>query len=345
VNTLIPKTREKVDPSTVSVVIPLYNKSAYISRALSSVLAQTHPPFEVIVVDDGSTDDGPEQVLACADPRVRLIRQANKGPGGARNTGLAQVKGRYVSFLDADDEWFPHFLETAIPHMEKDNPSTVVFAGYIHFLGKCLNSAGLINLKGGYRITADSPIRLLIDLDIFTHVCFTVFRTDIVKKWGGFFDKYKCMVGEDTYLLIKILFNEPIYILPEPCGIYHTEASELWGQIKTVPQMSPALLNPSEIVSACPPEKRRLLEELLLMKALNRAIIYCQMGQGRLAGQLISRFSRRNNSHRKEVLKMRALACIAPILPMLLRAWLTAKRIRRTLDIQHVFKKALSIMK
>jgi hypothetical protein len=109
--------------------------------------------------------------------------------------------------------------------------------------------------------------------------------------------------------------------------------------------MSPALLDPSEIVSACPPEKIRLLEELLLMKALNRATIYSQMGQGRLANQLISRFYRRNHTHHKEVLKIRALACIAPILPSLLRAWRTTRTIRHILDIKHVFKNEPSIIK
>jgi hypothetical protein len=316
------KLQEKDASSKVSVVIPLYNKSKYVLRALHSVLAQTHPPFEILVVDDGSTDDGPEKVLAVADPRITLVRQANSGPGAARNAGLARAQGRYIAFLDADDEWFPHFLETAMQHMEKN---TVVAAGYIRYSSGTLNSMGLISLKGEYQITDSTPIRLLNDLEIFFHICFTIIRTDVAKKWGGFFDKYKCTAGEDTYLLLKILFNEPIYVIPEPHGIYHTEASDLWGRFKNVPPLDPALLDPSEIFAACPQNKRQLLEELLSLKALNRAIIYCHLGQGRQADQLINRFYRQKNRYDKHALMVRAFARIAPILPLLHRALRAAK--------------------
>ena len=89
---------------TVSVIIPLYNKGKYISRALESVFNQTYTDYEVIVVDDGSTDDGCEVVRRFSDKRLRLIQQTNKGPGAARNTGLRESCGKLLAFLDADDE-------------------------------------------------------------------------------------------------------------------------------------------------------------------------------------------------------------------------------------------------
>jgi len=97
---------------TISVVIPLYNKAPYIQRALDSVLAQSMQSFEVIVVDDGSTDGGGHIVKANVDPRIRLIEQKNAGVSVARNRGIAEAQAELIAFLDADDAWKPAFLAT-----------------------------------------------------------------------------------------------------------------------------------------------------------------------------------------------------------------------------------------
>jgi len=96
----------------VSVIIPLYNKGPYVERAMQSVLGQTIHNLELIVVDDGSTDDGAKIVQSYNDPRIRLIQQQNAGVSVARNRGVAESRADFITFLDADDEWKPHFLET-----------------------------------------------------------------------------------------------------------------------------------------------------------------------------------------------------------------------------------------
>ena len=101
----------------VSVIIPLYNKSQYIARTLDSVLAQTFQDYEVIVVNDGSTDDGPRIVRQYRDPRLRLVSQENRGLSGARNRGIAESRTDWVAFLDADDEWMP---EVSRAHAGRD---------------------------------------------------------------------------------------------------------------------------------------------------------------------------------------------------------------------------------
>lgn len=91
----------------VSAVIPTYNRRPYIARAIDSVLAQTVPVDEILVVDDGSTDATAEFLAERYGPRIRLIRQANTGVSGARKKGIQYAKGDWIAFLDSDDEWMP----------------------------------------------------------------------------------------------------------------------------------------------------------------------------------------------------------------------------------------------
>ena len=94
----------------ISVIIPLYNKGQIIERTVKSVLCQSYPHFELIIVDDGSTDNSVEIVRQFDDERIQLIQQPNAGPSAARNTGVRNAKTEWIVFLDGDDEFLPNAL-------------------------------------------------------------------------------------------------------------------------------------------------------------------------------------------------------------------------------------------
>ncbi|MBI5822208.1 MAG: glycosyltransferase family 2 protein [Verrucomicrobia bacterium] len=99
----------------VSVVIPCYNMGQYLDEAVKSVLAQTYQDFEIIIVDDGSTDETTKQILSSYNqPKTRVIRTANQGPSAARNTGIQQARGEYILPLDADDKVASRYMEKAV---------------------------------------------------------------------------------------------------------------------------------------------------------------------------------------------------------------------------------------
>ncbi len=309
----------------VSVVIPLYNKGPYIARTLSSVFAQQYPPFEIIVVDDCSTDDGPEKVLAYGDPRIKLIRNpVNSGPGAARNVGLALARGRYVSFLDADDEWYPRFLRTTVSCLEGNGGSAALAAtGYDWHPPGRSNGNDFAHLKGEYAIGAATPLALFIAIETAVSLCFTLIRTDAARRWGGYYEGNKCLRGEDQYFLLKLLLNEGIVIIPESYGVYHMDGSALFGRRThlRMPATEPCLSDPANLLESCPSSKRDLLERFLATMALDRAMLLVKLGQKQPAKELINRFAGKQGPYRKKALVIRAIACLSPLLPPIRRIW------------------------
>jgi glycosyltransferase involved in cell wall biosynthesis len=117
--------------TSVSVIVPTYNSGRFLGEAIDSILAQTVVPDQIIVVDDGSTDDT-EQVMA-RYPQVEYIRQANGGVSSARNAGLDAARGDFVTFLDADDRWRPEFVERMLSCVSDDPSIVFAFCNFVRF--------------------------------------------------------------------------------------------------------------------------------------------------------------------------------------------------------------------
>lgn len=118
---------------TVSVITPAYNAARFISRAIESVLAQTFPDLELIVIDDGSTDGTPDIVRAYRDPRIVYLRQSSAGQGPARNRGIRACSGAYVTFLDADDFYLTSKVERQVQFLRTHPQYQVAYCGVLHY--------------------------------------------------------------------------------------------------------------------------------------------------------------------------------------------------------------------
>ncbi len=128
-NTRLSSKELRGESGLVTVVIPCYNQAHFLGEAVESVLAQTHPHLEIVVVDDGSTDD--TSGVAARYPGVRLVRQENRGLSAARNSGLARGRGEYVVFLDADDRLLPEALEVGVRELEAHPECAFAFSEWV----------------------------------------------------------------------------------------------------------------------------------------------------------------------------------------------------------------------
>lgn len=282
----------------VSVIVPVFNKGAYIERCLRSILTQTFADFELIIVDDGSTDNSIEVAEQFSDTRIRIIRQANSGPGHARNTGITNCCGDICAFLDADDEWLPDYLEESLTLLEVDPSVAAIVSGYTEYPAGVSREAywrkrGISDSV--VRITPEHHPTHLVSMLAYMSCWSTVARKETLQRWGGFYDRDKCRYAEDSFLWLKVLLNERVRFSTKPRVAFHREASAL-SNIRTGPRpIEPFLTHPELIRSACPAPLSRLLESFLAIRALKTICMLGFWGDWREARRLFVRFARREH--------------------------------------------------
>lgn len=205
-----------------SVLIPLYNKAAYIRGALRSVLAQTLADFEVVVVDDGSTDGGADIVESFRDPRVRLVRQANAGVSVARNTAIDQACGDWVVFLDADDWQHPGFL-AALEALQEQHPEFhCVATRYVEFRDEGGAAPVCWDLPPGPATVEridDLAARWMRGASLFTGS--VAVRRSLLREMQPCFCPGESF-GEDLELWFRISERTPIALAAVPLAGYRT---------------------------------------------------------------------------------------------------------------------------
>ncbi len=210
----------------ISIVIPLYNKAHTIKRTLGSVLAQTFKDFEVVIVNDGSTDNGVNVIHKFTnDKRIKIIEQENQGVSVARNQGVFNSKYNYIAFLDGDDEWLPEYLE----YMHK---SILKYpkAGFICGAGK-VRSGGKDYLRLAKKYENQiTEINFFENPHVFVHTSATIVKKDVFNKTIGFPIGMKR--NQDYALFFSIALLTKVAYCGFPLSVY---VGDVEGQATTKP--------------------------------------------------------------------------------------------------------------
>jgi glycosyltransferase involved in cell wall biosynthesis len=235
---------------TVSVVIPVYNARHVIQETLQSVLAQTWPDYEIIVIDDGSTD-GSDKVIEQFAGCLRYIRQDNRGVAKARNHGIAESTGRYVALLDHDDLWHPTKLEKQVTVLEQRPTAGMVVTDVSH-IDHAGRPMGIIG--AGYN-PSETFARLFIRGYVPTPSA-AMIRRSVLDAVGGFDERFRSAGLDDHELWTRIAAHGEITHINEPLT-YHRNLSAKPAHIAL--EHRPVLISTLMNRFGDDPEKRQYL--------------------------------------------------------------------------------------
>jgi glycosyltransferase involved in cell wall biosynthesis len=193
--------------SQVSVIIPTYNRSRIIKEAVDSVLAQDYKDVEVIVVDDGSTDNTSEALASYGD-EISVLFQDNKGVSAARNRGIAEASGQFVAFLDSDDLWLPQKLSTQVEFFQQTPDAFICQTEEIWVRNGIRVNPGKRHKKPSGMIFEPSLELCLVSPSA------VMIRRDVLDDAGGFDETLRACEDYDLWLRISCRF--PVYLIETP---------------------------------------------------------------------------------------------------------------------------------
>lgn len=218
----------------ISVVVPLYNKEQSVVKTMECILAQTYPPIEVLIINDGSTDNSASVVEDFIfrnnlQKTWSLIRKPNGGVSSARNRGIQEAKGDYIAFLDADDYWEPDYLQEQ-SRMIQDFPNAAMWSvGWGYLMGE--QKTHLVHYPNNYRGYIENYWTLKKGTNIF-FVCVCVFRRNVLLELHGYDERIK--YGEDLDVAYRVILNHPVAFNSAILGYYRQDAENRAMQKKEI---------------------------------------------------------------------------------------------------------------
>jgi glycosyltransferase involved in cell wall biosynthesis len=189
--------------SKVSVIMPVYNGELFLKQAIDSLLAQSCQDWELIVIDDGSTDRTPQIIKQYTDKRIKVIRQANRGEAGARNTGLQHITGEYIAFLDADDIYLPNALQDLSSYLDSHPQYAVVFSDGFICDQEDKQLMRLTEVRPGI-YTGNILNPLVMSPSVITVPVCTMTRISKVREHNLNFDEENNLIGTDWDFWIRL---------------------------------------------------------------------------------------------------------------------------------------------
>lgn len=194
---------------TVSICVPTYNRRQFLKAALDSIYAQTWKDYEVVVVDDGSTD-GTEMFVRSLSLPLRYIRQANQGATGAKNTLISEARGRYIMFLDSDDVLYADSLQRLMDAMNEAEDK-IAYGSYVR-----IDQEGRVIGKDKKKLHSGN-ITVPLFQNIIVHSCGTLFPTEILRQYGGFDKSLPICSDYELFLRLSLKYEfvaavEPVFL-------------------------------------------------------------------------------------------------------------------------------------
>ena len=195
----------------ISIVIPLYNKESSILKTIQSVISQTYTDYELIVVNDGSTDNGTKIVENYPDTRINLINKENGGVCSARNRGIQEAKGEYIALMDADDLWDVKYLEEQV-RMIRDFPKAAMWSiNYAETRNGKIVRRVPTGLPDGYRGYVEHYFEMPERVSDLFHPSSTVVRREVFDKVGLFDERIKYAEDSDLWFRVNALYKTAFY--------------------------------------------------------------------------------------------------------------------------------------
>lgn len=219
----------------ISVVIPLYNKEKSIASTLQTVLNQTFTDYEIVIVNDGSTDGSVEEIEKVQDDRIRLVHQPNAGVSAARNRGIEEAKGDLIAFLDADDEWKPEYLATQY-HLFQKYPECSVFACNYEFRDVSGKVTPTLIHKLPF-VGEDGILSNYFEVASCSHpplwTSAVMVKKQAMQAIGGFPLGIKS--GEDLLTWARLAVNGMIAYSKRPLAVFNVEGYDMGDKPKRIP--------------------------------------------------------------------------------------------------------------